>query len=115
MNKIFTHAFVFFLLLVPLSIHAADGKLENPLAYNTLYDFLQGILRVVIMIGFPIIVLFIVYIGFRFVQLSATGGELKEVKKNLWYAIIGAMVLLGAQALSFAIQNTVEGLTRGIR
>lgn len=90
--------------------------LQNPLRFDSLYEFLNGVLELAIAIGFPIIVLFIVYIGFRFVQASATGDAegLKKARENIWYAILGALILLGAQALSLAIQATVEGLSRGV-
>lgn len=90
--------------------------LTNPIRFNSLYDFLNGVLNLVIVIGFPIVVLFIVWIGFRFVQTSASGDSkgLDEAKKNIWYAIIGALLLLGAKALSLAIQATVAGLQSGL-
>lgn len=105
--------------LAPFAAHSATcppGQLCNPTGFGSLYEFLQGILQVAIAIGFPIIVLFIIYIGFRFVQASATGNskELDEAKKNIWWALVGALILLGAQALSLAIQGTIEGLTRGL-
>jgi len=90
--------------------------LNNPIKFNSVAEFLNGLLDLVIAIGFPIIVLFIVWIGFRFVQASATGDSkgLDEAKKNIWYAIIGALILLGAKALSLAIQATVTGLSSGL-
>jgi heme/copper-type cytochrome/quinol oxidase subunit 2 len=91
-----------------------EGELCNPLAFTSLWDFLQGILQAIITIGFPIIVLFIVYIGFQFIQAQGNSDKLKEVKKSFFWAVVGALIILGAQALSFAIQATVEGLGAGI-
>lgn len=90
-----------------------NGGLMNPLAggdIHNLWDFLQILLGLVIQIGFPIVVLFIVFVGFRFVQHSATGNadELKKDRQYLFWAIVGALILLGAQALSFAIKATVD-------
>jgi len=94
-------------------------KLLNPLekaGINSIYGFLDALLGLIITIGFPVIVLFIVYIGFRFVQHSAEGNaeELKKDRNYLSYALLGALILLGAQALSLAIQATVGDLTTGI-
>ncbi len=104
---------LFLLPFISFGAECPPGELCNPIGFGTLSEFLEGILGVAIAIGFPIIVLFIVYIGFRFVQSSATGDTegLKNAKKNIFWAILGALILLGAQALSFAIQGTVEGLT----
>lgn len=90
--------------------------LENPLAFNTITDFLNALLGLVIQIGFPLIVLFIVFIGFRFVQHSATGDAegLKKDREYILWAILGALILLGAQALSFAIDATVKQLQVGL-
>ena len=113
------HTLVFALFLAPLSLAAATcrmGALCNPLQADTLYEFLQGILQAVVLIGFPIIVLFIVWIGFRFVQASAAGNTegLKNAKKNILFALIGALLLLGAQALTLAIEGTITSLQQGL-
>ena len=90
--------------------------LQNPIRFNTIYEFLNGLLELIIAIGFPIVVLFIVFIGFRFVQLSAQGNaeELKKVRGYFFWAIVGALILLGAQALSFAIEATIIELGAGL-
>ena len=90
--------------------------LQNPLAFSSLDQFLVALLGLVVKIGFPIIVLFIVFIGFRFVQHSATGNaeELKKDREYILWAILGALILLGAQALAFAIQATVGDLSTGL-
>lgn len=93
--------------------------LTNPLAgggIHSLTDFLEALLELVVLIGFPLIVLFIVWIGFRFVQESAAGNaeKIKELRGLLLWAIVGALILLGAQALSIAIQATVEQLQTGL-
>jgi len=114
-------AYLFILpLAVPGLAYAAastDGKLDNPLRAETLTAFLADLLSLVAQIAFPIIVLFIVYVGFRFVQHSATGDAegLKEDRKYLFWAIVGALIVLGAQALSIAICGTVQQLGSGIR
>lgn len=112
MRKIGTHALILALFLAPFSARAA---LENPLAFGTLEEFLYALLKIVIQIGFPILVLFIVYIGFLFVQHSAEGSDkLKDDKKYLFWAIVGGLILLGAQALALAIEATVSDLSRGL-
>lgn len=90
--------------------------LQNPIRFGTIYEFLNGLLELIIAIGFPIVVLFIVFIGFRFVQLSAQGNaeELAKVRGLFMWAIVGALILLGAQALSFAIEATVMDLSSGL-
>jgi len=124
MNNTFTRhlylsAVSFLFLVTPRVAGAAtncggDGKgLTNPIAFCNLGDFLIALLGLVAKIAFPVIVLFIVYIGFRFVQHSASGNaeELKKDRDLFFWAIVGALIVIGAQALSFAIQATVGQLT----
>ncbi|MEK7613762.1 MAG: hypothetical protein AAB439_02725 [Patescibacteria group bacterium] len=113
---------VFALVSIPRVSYAAtcgegSGGLQNPLQFCTLTDFLSALLGAVIQIAFPIIVLFIVFIGFRFVQESAAGNaeKMKELRGLLFWAIVGALLILGAQVLSYAIDATVQQLGSGIR
>lgn len=120
MKKILRSVFVFVgafvLLLAPRSIYASchgGSGLSNPLSFCTLDGFLVALLGIVIQIAFPVIILFIVYIGFRFVQESAAGNaeKMKDLRGYLLWALVGALIVLGAQALSLAIQATVEDIT----
>jgi len=118
MKKIAIHALALSLVLFPRFVFAAScgntgPGLNNPLAFCTIEDFLIAVLGLVAQIVFPIIVLFIVFIGFRFVQHSASGDAegLKEDRKYFVWAIVGALIVLAGQALAYAIQATVGELT----
>lgn len=106
-------------LLLPLTVLASgctggtSGGLCNPLGYNSLWEFLQRILKLVVEIGFPVIVLFIVFIGFKFIAAEGKPEELTKVRSLFFWAIIGSLVVLGAQALAFAIQATVAQIQQG--
>lgn len=117
MKKIVSPLLAFFFSTLPLLALAAQcpsssGELCNPLAYTSLTDFLYKLLELVVQIGFPVIVLFIVYIGFKFITASASGKpeELAKVRSLFFWAIIGSMILLGGKALALAIQATVNQL-----
>ena len=105
------------LLLISLQAHAAtggvqgaDATLTNPLAAQNIEDFLALILKIVITIGFPIIVLAVVYTGFLFVAAQGKPDELTKAKQALFWTLVGALIILGAQVLSLAIQGTVNEL-----
>jgi amino acid transporter len=90
----------------------AFAQLNNPLAFDTLTGFLAAVLRIVISIVFPLIVLFFVFIGFKFV--SASGPEdIKKAKELFLWAVIGALLVLGAEVLSQAIDATVREIESG--
>lgn len=87
------------------------ATLLNPLQSGTsLSSFLSSILAFVIRIGTIVIILMLVYIGYKFVIAQGKPGEIEAAKKMLLWTIIGALVLLGAQAISSAIQATVSAI-----
>ncbi len=101
-------------LLFGLPLVAFANTLQNPLAFSTLYEFLQAILRVVIAIAFPILVFFIILIGFQFIAAQGNAEKLTKVRRNFFWALVGALLVLGAQALSIGIENTVRQIQQGV-
>jgi len=93
--------------------HGANTSLCNPLGYTSLTQFLQKLLQIVAEIGFPVIVLFLVYIGFLFIAAEGNPKKLASARSYLFWAVIGGLIVLGAQALSLAIQGTVDQLKAG--
>ncbi|OGG43479.1 hypothetical protein A2841_02550 [Candidatus Kaiserbacteria bacterium RIFCSPHIGHO2_01_FULL_48_10] len=110
-RKIIPHAVSLLILFAP---SVAFAKLTNPLGYDSLTEFLERILQLVVYIMVPIITLFIVYTGFLFVSSSGDPKKLQKAKEYFFWAVIGALIVLGAQALSMAIQATVDDLQRGL-
>jgi hypothetical protein len=82
----------------------------NPIGTTSVAQFLANLLRLVAQIAFPIIVLFLVYIGFLFVSSQGNPEKLKEARNYFFWALVGALLVLGAQALSMAIKATVDQL-----
>lgn len=109
MKKILKYVFTPTLLLLPLTSFAET--LTNPLGSTTLTSFLARLLQLVAQIGFPVIVVYIIFIGFKFVQSSDKPEELAKVRGMFFWALVGALIVLGAQVLAVAIQATVDSLT----
>lgn len=86
------------------------GGLSNPICTTSLSQFLANLLRLVAQIAFPIIVLFMVYVGFMFISSQGNPEKLKEARTYFFWAVVGALLVLGAEALSRAIQATVNQL-----
>lgn len=81
--------------------------LINPLAFDNFVDFLSAILAVVMVIAVPIIIFFLVYAGFLYVTAQGNSEQVGKATRALTYAIIGGLIILGAEALSVIIQNIV--------
>ncbi len=89
------------------------GKLyDNPLGSetSTVNTLLTKLLDVLIDLGLPVLVLFIVYAGFKYITAQGNETKVTEAHKALWWAVIGGTVLLGAKVIQTAIQATVKSL-----
>jgi len=106
-----------FLLLFPFhKINAADvnvtGSLKNPLGTtDTVPALITKILTdIVTPIGGVVIVFFIIYAGFLFVKAQGNAEKIEEAKKILFYVVIGAAVILGANLIATVISGTIRNL-----
>jgi MFS-type transporter involved in bile tolerance (Atg22 family) len=116
MQKFAPTLVAFILISMPALALAADcppgmTSLCNPTSFTTLDQFLAAVLHAVVLIAFPIIVLFLIYIGWLFVFHGNEPAELKKTKEYFVYAILGALIVLGAEALSRAIAATVTAIS----
>ncbi|MBU3925661.1 pilin [Patescibacteria group bacterium] len=86
-----------------------NATIDNPLGTtSTFADLISKIASIVLKIGFPIAVIFIIYSGFLFVTARGSEEKIKTAKKTFTWSIIGTAVLLGAEILALAIKATIE-------
>lgn len=71
-------------------------------------EFLQDILDVIMVFAVPLIVFMIIYAGFLFVMDRGSDKNLAQAKRALLYAVIGGVIILGAQAILAVVQGTVD-------
>ncbi|MDP3965175.1 MAG: pilin [bacterium] len=95
--------------------HAAtncDSALCNPLnaQFSDIPTFIAGFLQVVVLIALPIIVLFFVIAGFKFISAQGNPTALGEARKNFMWVVIGALLIMGAWVLATLIAGTVSQL-----
>lgn len=92
--------------------NTGDGTiLINPLgSIDSLPKLLDAILGAVIQLGAIFLVLMLVFVGFKFVMAQGNEEELRSARTALMWTIIGGLLLLGAQAISLVIQDTIKGL-----
>jgi hypothetical protein len=103
------------LVLVVASYAGAQGQsgyLNSPLnsAISTIPALIAGFLKALVMVALPIISLFIVYTGFLFVKARGNPGELATAKRNFFYVMIGAVLILAAWLIANLLGNTVAQL-----
>ena len=85
-----------------------EYKLNNPIKVDSIQELLGLILQLVIIIATPIVVLFIIFAGFKYVTARGNASQIEEATKALTYAIIGGVLIIGAVAISKIIQNLVN-------
>ena len=84
--------------------------LQNPIQFNSIREFLEAFLEVVIQVGAPLVVLAIIYTGFLFVRAQGAPEGLQKAKEAFFWTIIGALLILGASAILILLEGTVQGL-----
>lgn len=80
---------------------------------NCLLNFLNKILDFVIRIGTVVVILMMVYVGYLFVVAQGKEDKIREARNALLWTLIGALVLLGSQAIAKGIEVTVKALSSG--
>jgi len=103
-------------VFVAPSILLADscppGTLCNPLKTDSFEALIGAILDVIIKLGIPIIVLFLVYTGFTFVTSQGDTKKLDTAKSMFWGTIAGTALIVGAKVILLILQNTITGITK---
>jgi len=93
------------------SSSSASGTFANPFegtGVNTVPDFIDKLVDILINFGAVIVVFFVIFAGFRFVIAQGNPEKIASAKKILFYTLIGGAILLGAKVISEVIKTTVE-------
>lgn len=95
---------------LPFAVAYANVGILNPLGngYNTLDTAINAILNVFIYLGSIALIVMFVYAGFMFVAAQGDPKKLETARKAFFGTIVGGIILLGAEALSQLIQNTIK-------
>lgn len=88
-----------------------DSSRLNPLASDSLLGFFQTILDVILVFAVPIIVLFIIFAGFQYVTARGSADKINSANRALLYAVLGGVLILGANVLLAVIGETINAIT----
>jgi len=88
----------------------AQVSIQNPLPEDV--DTISGLLELIIKniilpIGSILVVVMIIFTGFKFVVARGNEEKLREAKSALTWTVVGAAVLLGSWVIAEAIQATL--------
>lgn len=110
-SALYSVLFLAILLLVSPGL-VLGVTIENPIAAKSFPELIQQIAKAVRLIAFPLAVVAIIFVGFKFVISSARGDEkgLGEAKKMFFWVVIGTAIIVGASVLAEAIVNFAKTL-----
>jgi|SRR5665213_2195814 len=103
--RIFVSAGCVAAVFLPVLVFA-QTTFQNPAKDATFQAFIGDFLKAIVQISLPILTLFIVYAGFKFVFARGKPERITEAKKNFLYVILGAILILGAWVLATLIAST---------
>lgn len=96
-------------LISRVSAGGFNFEIKNPTpSYTSIEQVIEAILGVVVVIATPIVVFFIIYAGFLYVTARGNAQQVEQATRQLTYAIIGAILILGAVALSGIIKQLIS-------
>lgn len=116
MKNLITKVSIITASFIPSLVSAQEIK--NPLGNLTggktgeaaVSAVIGAIVELMINVGTIVVVLFIVYAGYKFVTANGNPEKLNEAKSILLWTVVGAIVLIGANTISQVIQETVGPL-----
>lgn len=89
---------------------AESTKLVNPIQASNIQTFLLKIIDVLLIFAIPIIILFIMYAGYLFVVARGVPAKIEEARSALLWAVIGGVIVLGANVIFAVINGTIKAL-----
>jgi hypothetical protein len=99
---------LFLFLFANLSFAEQHLRIGNIGFGGSLNENLHLIISGLVKLFIPLLVLALVYIGFRFIQAQGDPEELKKVKNYFLWALLGIAIILGANLILTSIEDTVE-------
>lgn len=111
------------LLVLPTAVALADGLtrpagdpsagaggIKNPIKADSLIVLLELILNIIIEIGTPILIIAIIFVGFKFVMAQGKEAKISEARQALMWVLVGAAIVIGSKVIVEIVQNTVNSI-----
>ncbi|MEX0933984.1 MAG: pilin [Candidatus Paceibacterota bacterium] len=91
---------------------SAPFELKNPLQFDTIEKLLAKIIEILVLIGTPIAVVFLIYSGFLFVSARGNEEKITKAKMTFMWTVIGTAILLGASVIANVLEGTISQVVR---
>lgn len=110
MTKLQTIFYRTLAIFVSTASFAFAKEIPNPLGVASFAELVKNLADAVTKIAIPFVVVFLIYAGFLFVSARGNEKQLETAKKTFYWTIIGAAIVVGADALAHAAVNLVQSL-----
>lgn len=98
----------FWLLPVVVWGSGHSYSLINPVGgFSSINQLFAALLNVVIIIATPIVVVFLILAGFKYITARGNPQTITDAHRSLLYGVIGGVIIIGAVAILTIISNTV--------
>ncbi len=84
--------------------------IDNPIKANNLQELIERLLKLVYLVGVPILVCFLLWAGFLFVEARGNDKKLVIARQNLYNVVIGAVLFLGAYTIAKVVIATLKDI-----
>ncbi len=92
---------------------SAPAESDSPLQilkFGSIRDFILAIIDLAVRVGWPLMVLAIIWTGFLFVKAQGNEGKISEAKNAARYTAIGIAIILGATLIKEILEATIKEL-----
>lgn len=98
----------------PPNPNIIQGVITNPLRIGSdIPSIITAVLENIVMpLASVLVVLAILYSGFKFVIAQGAPKEIQEARQGLVWVLVGTLILLGAVGISKALQATVNSIVK---
>ena len=86
------------------------ASISNPIKSNSFLELLNAILTIIVEIGTPIIIISIIFVGFKYVFAQGKPAEIQKAHSAITWVIVGSAIVIGAKVIVVIIQNTITGI-----
>lgn len=84
---------------------------ENPIKAESITELLSMLLTFFVHVATVLCVIYMIWSGFLFVKAQGNEKELETARRAFLYAVIGTVLMLGAEVIATAISKTVEDIS----
>jgi len=92
---------------------AWDSQVDADITAGGVAGLIETLLRALTVVMIPIITLMIIYSGFLYVTARGNAEQVRKATTSLTYAIIGAILIIGAIVLTEILEQSVTDIRNG--